>query len=135
MLKSQQNQEVCIYVLDIMMDLLFLDQELIEDSYGEIERIITSQASKLVIYNMHEEQLKTVTGNLETLCCAILNLRIDPMQYNKKKDIEPLSDTVLSAHLNLVCKNKKKSQVAHIVDQLIFVENMIKLPKFLLNEN
>ena len=54
-----------------MMDLHFLDQEVIEENYEEIEKIITSQRNKLVIYNMVDEQLKGVMGNLETLCCAI----------------------------------------------------------------
>ena len=37
-----------------MMDLLFLDQENIEENYEEIEKLIAVQQNKLVIYNMTE---------------------------------------------------------------------------------
>ena len=118
-----------------MMDLLFLDQETIEANYEEVERIITGQSSKLVIYNINQEQMKSATSNLETLCCAILKLPVDHTQYAKKKDIKPLSDAVLSSHLNVVSKSRGRGSIAHVVDQLVFIENMAKQPKFYLSES
>ena len=52
-----------------------------------------------------------------------------------KKDISPLADNILSSYLSLVHKNKKNGQVAQIVDQLVFIENMAKQPKFSLTEH
>ena len=133
-MQNQQNKEVCIYLLDIMMDLKFLNQKFVENNYEQIEKSIQKQTEKLVIFKHDKQQLAAVMGNLETICCAIQNYNIKYTQYKNRKDIEPLSDRILSCYLGIVTQNKRREEAGHVVDQMAFIENIVKEAKFSLTE-
>ena len=131
-IEDQLSQGPQLYLLDIMEDLKFLDQDKVGKEYAEIEKILQKYKLSLIIdiekHEIHDRGLTDIKNNLFKICCAIMHFRM-----GKPKDEIRLEDMIVKSYLSNIDLRLANPHVI-LIDRLTCIKNLANRAEFDLSE-